>query len=238
DPRGIQPVADIGAGHQDLRARLARADVVRRIRVAYHSTAHRGIGNEALTREALLNGPRKCRARYEVEQARSRRTERRAERVIAERKVLRVVPQSGDRVAVVVPQRAVRAQNRVTAAVHQKAVHEAAVECELLVAVAVILIAGERHAAVNPKRIGAVRIVAQQPRALQVVDTGGAGAGATEVDAAVLVRQYTGVGAEVVVKRDVLLKDRHYVLDRCIGPGSLIRVGCAHHARGTERGTD
>ena len=92
NPRGIQQVADVPARHQDLRPFRVRTDVVRRVGIADHGTARRGIGNEALTREAILDSARKGRAGDEVEQSRGRRAEGRAERVVAQREMLRVVP--------------------------------------------------------------------------------------------------------------------------------------------------
>ena len=90
-------------------------------------------------------------------------------------KMLRIVPECGDGVAVVIPERAVGTQEGITAAVYQEAVHEAAVERELLVAVAVG--PGRTSAARcgQSERIGAVGIVGQQPGALQVVDRRSAG---------------------------------------------------------------
>ena len=145
----------------------------------------------------------------EVQRAGGGRAEGRAERVVAHREVLRVVPQRRHGVAVVVAHR-----QRLVGAVARElreAVHQPAVERLLLGRVVVVLVADDRFRAVDPERVERVRVFGQQVfgqpvhagRVRRGVERGLAG----RVGG-------VGVGPEVVIERDVLLEDDDQVLDR------------------------
>ncbi len=171
----------------------------------------------------------------QVDGAGARGSELGAVGVVVQREVLGEVPQPGDRVAVVVvhhdPVRPVAAgvggrALRAAAAgrLLDELVHQAAVEGFLLGGVAVVLVAGESLARIEPLRLVLVGVVCEQP-VVQAVDRGRARQRRE--------RRLTGrvggvrVGPEIVVERDVLVEDDHDVLDRrgrCGGGG---RRGCA-----------
>jgi hypothetical protein len=115
--------------------------------------------------------------------------------------------------------------------VREEAVHQAAVERELLVAVAVIRVADHRHAAVDAKRVRAVGIVMQQSSAQQVIRARRVIARSFEEARAVAVRLGVRTGTEVVIEGDVLLEDHHEVLDRCAGRQLALGVRCGREDR-------
>src|SRR3954453_2894232 len=85
-----------------------------------------------------------------------------------------------------------------------EAVHQAAVEGELLVAVSVVLGASIWIAPINAERVRSVGIVREQAGALQTIHARRVVPGTREIAAAVLVGGGVWVGAEVVVKRNIL----------------------------------
>ena len=139
--------------------------------------------------------------------------------VVAHRVVLRVVPQPGDGVAVVVIHddagRPVFAGTQVGLGELDELVHRPAVERFLLRGVAVVLVAGQRLGRGEPLRVVAVRVVAEQARR-QAIDLGRARLG---VERRAVGVGRVRVGAEVVVERDVLVEEHDQVLDRCAGRG-------------------
>ncbi len=111
DALGIEQVADVAAGHRDLRALRVGADVVNRIVVTDHGQVARQMG---CVGENLVAADQPARtiehvegegkavglARDQVESAGRRRTELRCIGIVVQRVVLRVVPHRGDGVAV------------------------------------------------------------------------------------------------------------------------------------------
>ena len=146
------------ARHRDRVA--SRAVIPVRLRVAGQRVTALAVGGQV----AVRRGRRRERrvvgrmrrvdvagvAGDDVDRARSRRSERGPERVVAEREVLRVVPHRRDRVAVVVVHVGVRLAGGSGRAVPvaradalDEVVHLAAVERLLLVGVVVVLVAGQ-----------------------------------------------------------------------------------------------
>ncbi len=171
----------------------------------------------------------------DVEGARGGRPEVRVVVVVAHRVVLRVIPQPGDGVAVVVIHddagRAVLAGAVIGLGELDELVHRPAVERLLLGLVAVVLVAGERLGRGEPLRVVAVRVGREQAlgqavhlrRAALGVERGAVGVGRVRV------------GAEVVVEGDVLPEDHDQVLDR--RPARRHHpVGAGWHGRGDRHG--
>ncbi len=170
----------------------------------------------------------------EVEGARRGRAEDRSPAVVAHRVVLRVVPQPGDRVAVVVVHdeagtRVGDAGRRgVGVAVRRlgeldELVHRAAVEGFLLRDVVVVLRAGLGLRRRQPRRLILVGIRGQQRRVARVVVRHGRSCGSGE-GGAVGVRGVR-IGAEVVVEGDVLVEQHHDMFDRRRGLGRVVHLG-------------
>src|SRR5262249_27441978 len=145
-------------------------------------------------------------------------TEVRGEVVIADGKVLRVVPQRGDRIAVEIPhdiagctggRAAARSGSRSRFLHHL--VDEAMVVSFLLCFVLMVLIARGRVRSREAKRGLVVRILSEQ-RAAQAVDVWRARPGVETR----LARRVLGmrISSEVVIERDVLLIDHDHMLDR------------------------
>src|SRR5262249_2274109 len=134
----------------------------------------------------------------QVQRARSGWAEGGAVRVVAHGEVLRVVPEGGDGVAVVVAHGAELAEVGVGAADDGAVVHQAAVKRALLVGVVVIFVGGDGNAGRNAEGIDGVGVVVEQARSLK-------GVGARRVVLG-MKRSFTGqigrvgVGAEVVIE--------------------------------------
>ena len=108
-------------------------------------------------------------ARDKVDCARSRRSKHRTVGVVIQRKVLRVVPQRCDGIAVVVAHHQIRSITVVRASsvgAHSqelhKFIHKPAVKCLLFRHVVVVLIAGIVLRTIEPEGIVEVRIVIQE----------------------------------------------------------------------------
>jgi hypothetical protein len=151
----------------------------------------------------------------QVEGAGGRRAERRAERVVAHGEVLCVVPERGHGVAVVVAHHlATGLAARAVAATDllDELVHQAVVEGQLLVLVVVVLISGLELRAVEAEGLNGVRVVRSEQAVVQAVH----GRRVFRRRESRLVQRVRRVriGGEVMVERDVLLKDHDEVLDR------------------------
>ncbi len=137
--------------------------------------------------------------------------------------MLRVIPHRGDSVAVVVAHRAGGPEDFIVAAQFlHKFIHQAAVRSSLLVAIVVVFVARHRHARGNSEWIRFVRIVSEQPRRQESVGSRGI---LPAVEGS-LARKVKGVrvSAEIMVERNVLLKDHHNVLDGCLCRGTVFPV--------------
>ena len=248
---GVQLVADVGAAQRDRVA--GRAVVVVRLGIAGEREPALAVGRDVRVRGGR-GGDRRARSLVrrvhaarvtgdQVDRTRCRGAERRPERVVAHRVVLRVVPQRRRRVPVVVVHhgrrgaglRAVRGlPARLSDRLHEE-VHQAAVERLLLVAVVVILVAGLEaagvtgepvRAAVEPQGRVGVRVCERRGQIRAVPERGrdrrvrrgrepgdGRCAGPGRERLAVTTRRVR-IRAEVVVEGDVLLEDHDDVLDR------------------------
>ena len=226
----VEQVTDVLPGHHADRrgGRVAgvRAVVVRRVQVAVDGAqalavqradrtrvgGHRAGGRVDRVAVAVTAGGH-------VERAGRGRPEVRVVVVVAHRVVLRVVPQPGDGVAVVVVHddagRAVLTGAQVLLGVLDEHVHLAAVERFLLRRVAVVLVAGQRLGGGEPLRVVAVRVVLEQARR-QAVHLRRARFG---VEWRAIRVGRVRVGAEVVVEGLVLAEDHDEVLDRRAGRG-------------------
>ncbi len=148
----------------------------------------------------------------EVERAGRRRAEDGVEVVVAHRVMLGVVPERRDRVAVEIVHHDLGVALRPGGA-HRldEAVHEPAVIGLLLLAVAVIHVAGGGLGAGQPLGSGGIGIGGEQ-RPFEPVDGRRAGQG---VESGLAGRvQRVRIGAEVVIEGDVLLEDHDEVLHR------------------------
>jgi hypothetical protein len=167
-----------------------------------------------------------------------RRAERGVIRVVIQREMLRVVPQRGDRVSVVITHHQARnveyrRSARLAFGVLDESVHRAVVEGQLLGLILVVLIAG--HLLSGPAeadRLHRIRVVRQQLRG-QPVDPRGVRSGRER-----LAVEVGGVGIcrEVVVERDVLLEDHDQMLNRRRGRArGLVSRSCARRPRQHQR---
>ncbi len=176
-------------------------------------------------------------ARNQVDGARRRRSKVGVIGIVAHGELLRVVPQRRDRVAIVVAHDQAgcardrrRSRRRPgSAGVEREQIHQAAIEGELFGRVVMILVIRGSLGAVQAKRIGGagqvkrieVGVVGQKSEG-QPIDIRGAGSRVKRGLSRWIHR--VGVGAEVMVERNVLLKNNHDVLD---GGSGLIAVGTA-----------
>ena len=266
EPCRVQLVADVRALERHGVTR--RAVVPVRLSVAGEREAAEAVRRDVGIRSSRGRDRRTVRlvrgvdpagvAGGDVDRARGGRPERGAERVVAHRVVLGVVPERGHRVAVVVVHDDLRiaersARGRPAARVVRSAVradaldelvHQAVVERLLLVAVVVVLVAGDLaarvarkpdRARVQPPRRREVRVVREQ-RGRQSVDRGRSRRRRK--------RRAVGVGrlwirAEVVIEGDVLLEDHDEMLDRRGGPDTALPRRCRradHAGNDCERG--
>ena len=153
-----------------------------------------------------------CLTRDQIQRARRGGAERGAVRIVTHREMLGVVPQRGDRVAIVVAHHqalalaGVEAGGRTHAHGLDEPVHGAGVERLLLVGVVVILIAGGGIPMTEPERLHRVRIVIEQTSGKQSVDERGAGLRRKRRPVGI---RRVRIGGEIVVEGDVLLKDDH-----------------------------
>jgi hypothetical protein len=151
------------------------ANVEGRIGVADHGAGAGGIGDEAAAGLSVGDGAGIGVAGNKIQQAGGGGSKGRAIGVVVHGEVLRVVPQRGHGIAVVVVHDAVDAQTAgagVIAAEGKRravlepcageAVHQAVVSGKLLIAIHVVLVAGDRPAAVDAHRIRDVWIGRQQ----------------------------------------------------------------------------
>ncbi len=139
--------------------------------------------------------------------------------------MLRVVPHRSDGVAVVVAHSAGRPEHFIVATqLLHKLVHQAAVRGCLFIIVVVVLVAGHRHAWGNAEWVRFVGIVGNQAGGQESVGFRRVFLGLEGC----LPRQVksVGVGSEVMIERDVLLKDDYDMLDRrlCRGTATLLCV--------------
>ena len=171
----------------------------------------------------------------QVQRANRRLPEGRAEVVVRQRVVLRVVPQCGDGVAVeVVHDRARVASGCGGAGRLDEGVHQAAVVGLLLGRVGVVLVAGQRLRGREADRIDQVGVVeAQEGR--EAVDR----RRPLAIREPPLAPQVGGVriGPEVMVEGDVLLEDHDEVLNRRDRPRCGANCGgkACEHQRGERR---
>ena len=210
---GVQEIADVRAAHEDGAgaggAALVGAAIVE---IGIGVADIRAIDDVAVAEQGLRGAVRL--ARNEVERARRRGAEGRAEGVVVEREMLRQVPQRRHRVAVVVAHHGLAAGPAAFAALpgrlHEH-VGEAHVHSLLLVRVVVVLVAAVGLAAVEAEWGELVWIGRKQP-VIEAVDGRRAGGGFE----ARLARRVGGVrvGREIVIERHVLLEDDDDVLDR------------------------
>ena len=264
DVPGVEQVADVLAGRDGQRAGRGVAGVGAVVEGRVGVTVDRaqaGAVQRADAARVLDLGPARRVDRVgvaglagdQVERAGRGRAERGVPVVVAHRVVLRVVPQPGDRVAVVVvhDQAGMAEQDRLPGArvglrVLDELVHLAVVDGFLLRGVAVVLVAGQRLGVGEPGGVVRVRVAGQQRAdraiggdlAVQAVHRRGAAPG--------LELGPVGVGRErvcpeVVVERLVLVEEHHQVLDRRRGlrrdrPGAgRARLGHGDRARGIRR---
>src|SRR5580698_2853544 len=230
DARVVQQVADVLAAHAEFFAGRSGADVTDRIGVADHGrVAVAAIDDRAGAVFVVAHAV--GLAGDQVQRAVGGGTEVRVIRVVAHCEVLRIVPVSGDGVAVVVAHHETGGiENRrsalsagggaAQAGVLRIEVHAAEVVRLLLGRVVVILVRGgslgrreaERiRCAVAVQRIRGGRVIGEQ-RAGKAVDRWRVLCGRPVAFALQILG--VGVAAEVVVERNVLLKDHDDVLDR------------------------
>src|ERR1700740_3741558 len=88
-----------------------------------------------------------------------------------------------------------------------------------------IFVASVGAAAGDTERVYAVWIVGEKACRFQVVHPGSAPLGALEVNAAVSIRARVGIGAKIMVERNVFLEDDHDVLDWCAGSTVVVILG-------------
>src|SRR6266568_2922666 len=266
DAPGVEQVTDVLAGRDGHRVGRGVAGVGAIVKggvgVTVDGAEARAVGRAHGTRGRYgLPGAGADRhaaaglARDQVERAGCRRAEGGVVVVVAHRIVLCVVPQPGDRVAVVVVHdQAGRAEVRGRAGADvgelDELVHLAAVDGLLLRRVTVVLVAGQGLRVGQPGGVAAVRVAGEQrpDRAaggdlgVQAVHRRGPRLGVERAPVGVGRER---VGAEVVVERHVLVEDHDHVLDRRRGPagpeGPTARArgdGLRRRVRAGHRGAD
>ena len=241
----VQEIADVLAGQLHLVARGSGANVANRIRVANNS--ERTTAAVGLTSRSIEV---RCQAvrlpRNKINQPRSGRAKGRAVGIVAHCKMLSVVPESSDGVAVEVSEvktfgsrdwRSIRWRAS-SANIQGEEVHQAHVHSGLLGSIGVILIVRGRLRTVKPERIRSacqvrrvqVGVVCEQPAGKSI---DGWGSPLRMEGRLAWGIQGVWIRAEVMIERDVLLKDNHYVLDWSSG----VAVGiCRCHWHQADRG--
>ncbi len=174
NPLRVQQIANVLTRHRDLihrlKLRIRKHAVIQQWPwIANHRSRRRSVRDiSRCTRRLAIRPrrrerPRKRIASNEIQSARRRRPERRSPRVVAHRKVLRVVPHRRHGISVVVAHRARRSQDRIiTAELLDEQIHQPAVRRRLLVVVVVVFVARHRNARRNPERICLIRVVSDQ----------------------------------------------------------------------------
>ncbi len=155
----------------------------------------------------------------EIQRAGSGGAESGAERIVAHREVLCVVPNRGHGIAVVVTHHdAGPFAGRVAAPAGRshgldKLVHEAGIESFLLVVVIVILVAGHRLCSRQPEGLNRIGIVREQ-RAVQSIHRRRIRRGVKcRLGRGVIGRH--GIRGKVMIKRHIFLEDDDDMLNRC-----------------------
>ena len=238
DMSRIEQVADVLRGHPYRFARIG-ADVVGRIGIAGHGIAALAIGRHAAGGDTGRDDRTGGRAGDDMQRARRRRTVGVGVGVVVHRETLRVIPQRGDGVAVVVAHHqsvgteGAGAADGVVAGMQREEVGLAVVVGLLFRRVAVILAFGIGLGAIQAERIdrvdaiGRVELVGirKEQAGIQAFDLRRERPG-VERRLAVRVGRMR-IGGEVVIEGAVLVEDHHQVLDRRGGPGiAMRRVPC------------
>ena len=173
------------------------------------------LGSDVDLAGRVQGGPAERLAGDEVERPRRGRPELGVVEVVAHRVPLRVVPQPGHGVAVVVVhdqagRLVVGGRAGTDPGLLHELVHQAAVHGLLLGGVGVVLVAGQGLRRGQPLGIGRVGIVGQQRRG-QAVHARRPRLGVEGIPVGV---GRVRVGGEIVIETDVLLEDHHEMLDR------------------------
>src|SRR5258707_8625417 len=212
---GIQEIADIFSRHLDGLAR--GAFVESRLGIADERT-----GGNVKSQDhggQILRGGASRVAGNQIDGSGRGRTKGGGERIVAHGKVLGIVPESGDGVAVEISHHVcLRAgqspigSRTITDGLHEQ-VHVAAIESALLVSVVMVLVASSGMRTVQAERIYLVRVVIEQSGCEKPIHRGCT----ASRNESRLARRIGGerVGPKVVIKRYVFLEYDDEVFDGC-----------------------
>ena len=115
-----------------------------------------------------------------------------------------------------------------------EAIHQPAVKSELFISVSVVLVAGIRVAAIDSEGIRAIGVVGEQSGALERIHARRIVFRAGKIFCAVIICLGVRIGPEIVVERNVFLKNDYDMLDWSFRRGTVLALrGC--WAYGQER---